>query len=124
MEIDVTSKAHPNGRQIFGLDPNVFFLGIVSLLTDVSSEMIFTLVPFLLCNVLGAATTIVGLVGGISESTDAIFRIFSGWISDKLHRRKFLAVLGYGLSTVAKPFMYLAASWGVVLAVRFSDRVG
>jgi MFS family permease len=110
--------------KIFGLNPNVFFLGVVSLLTDVSSEMIFTLVPFFLCNVLGAATTIVGLVGGISESTDAIFRIFSGWISDKLGKRKVLAVLGYGLSTVAKPFMYLASTWGVVLAVRFSDRVG
>jgi len=114
-----------SGRgRILGLSPNVFFLGVVSLLNDVSSEMIFTLIPFFLSNVLGAATTIVGLVGGVSESTDAIFRIFSGWFSDKLGKRKFLAVLGYGLSTVVKPFMYLASSWGVVLAVRLSDRVG
>jgi len=116
--------ADSSRKQIWGLNPNVFFLGIVSLLTDVSSEMIFTLVPLFLFNVLGAATTIVGLIGGLSESADAIFRIFSGWISDRVGRRKFLAVLGYAISTVAKPFMYLASTWGIVLAVRFSDRVG
>ncbi|MFC1928232.1 MFS transporter [Chloroflexota bacterium] len=111
-------------KRIWGLNPNVFFLGIVSLLTDVSSEMIFTLVPLFLCNVLGAATTIVGLVGGVSESADAIFRIFSGWFSDRIGKRKLLAVLGYVISTVAKPFMYLATSWGAVLSIRFGDRIG
>ena len=110
--------------QIFGFNPNVFFLGLVSLLTDVSSEMIFTLVPLFLANVLGAAATIIGLVGGLSESIDVVFRVFSGWISDRVGRRKPLAVLGYSISTVAKPFMYLASTWGVVLAVRFSDRIG
>jgi len=117
-------KTRSDRGRIFGLNPNVFYLGLVSLLTDVSSEMIFTLVPLFLCNVLGAATTIVGLVGGISESADALFRIFSGWISDKLRKRKFLATLGYSISTIVKPFMYLASSWGVVLAVRLGDRVG
>ena len=113
------------GRRIWGLNPNIFFLGIVSLLTDVSSEMIFTLVPVFLTNVLGAAGTIVGLIGGLSEGADAIFRIFSGWFSDKLGKRKGLAVLGYGISTVSKPFLYLAnAGWGVVLCVRFTDRIG
>ena len=102
----------------------MFFLGITSLLTDVSSDMIFTLVPLFLTNVLGAAGTIVGLVGGLSEGADAIFRIFSGWLSDKIGRRKLLAVCGYSISTVAKPFLYLATSWGAVLAVRFTDRVG
>jgi len=111
-------------KRIWGLNPNVFFLGIVSLLTDISSEMIFTLVPLFLCNVLGATTTVVGLVGGLSESTDAIFRIFSGWLSDKIRKRKMLAVWGYSISTVAKPFMYLAGSWGAVLGIRFGDRVG
>jgi MFS family permease len=102
----------------------VFFLGIVSLLTDVSSEMIFTLIPIFLSNVLGAAPAIIGLVGGLSESTDAILRIFSGWFSDRIGKRKSLALLGYSISTVAKPFMYLASNWGAVLAIRFSDRVG
>ena len=86
--------------------------------------MIFTLVPLFLSNVLGAGGTIVGLVGGLSEGADAIFRIFSGWFSDKIGRRKLLAVWGYSISTVAKPFLYLANVWGAVLAVRFADRVG
>jgi MFS family permease len=113
-----------NQKRIFGFSPNVFFLGIVSLLTDISSEMIFTLVPLFLRNVLLVPTTIVGLVGGLSDSTDAIFRIFSGWFSDKIGKRKLLAVVGYSLSTIIKPFMYLANTWGAVLAIRFGDRVG
>jgi len=113
-----------SGKRIWGLNPNVFFLGIVSFLTDVSSEMIFTLIPLFLSNVLGAATTIIGLIGGLSDSADAIFRIFSGWLSDRIGKRKLLAVAGYSISTVAKPFMYLASTWGVVLGVRFSDRIG
>ena len=73
-------NADTSGKRIWNLNPNVFFLGIVSLLTDVSSEMIFTLIPLFLCNVLKTPFTIIGLVGGLSESVDAIFRIFSGWI--------------------------------------------
>ncbi|MFC1988760.1 MFS transporter [Chloroflexota bacterium] len=111
-------------KRIWGLHPNVFFMGITSLLTDVSSDMIFTLVPLFLTNVLGAAGTVVGLVGGLSEGADSIFRIFSGWLSDKIGKRKSLAVLGYSISTLAKPFLYLANAWGVVLAVRFTDRIG
>ncbi len=111
-------------RKIWGLNPNVFFLGMVSLLTDVSTEMIFTLVPLFLANVLGAATTVVGLIGGVSESADAIFRILSGWLSDRIRKRKLLAVLGYSISTMAKPFMYLATSWASVLAIKFGDRLG
>ncbi len=118
------SDTETSRRKIWGLNPNIFFLGIVSLLTDISSEMIFTLVPLFLRNVLGAATTVVGLVGGLSESADAIFRIFSGWFSDRIGKRKLLAVLGYSISTVAKPFMYLATTWGMVLGIRFGDRVG
>jgi MFS family permease len=111
-------------RRVLGLNPNVFSLGIVSLLTDVSTEMIFTLVPLFLTNVLGAATTVVGLIGGVSESADAILRIFSGWFSDRIRKRKLLAVSGYSISTLAKPFMYLATSWASVLAIRFGDRLG
>jgi MFS family permease len=115
---------HAERKRIWGLNPNVFFLGIVSLLTDISSEMIFTLVPLFLRNVLKAPFSAIGLIGGLSESVDAIFRIFSGWLSDKVGKRKPLAVLGYSISTIAKPFMYLASGWGAVLGVRFSDRVG
>ncbi len=121
----MTEPVMVNGRKrIWGLNRNVFYLGMTSLLTDVSSDMVFTLVPLFLTNVLGAAGTIVGLVGGLSEGADAVFRIFSGWLSDKIGKRKILAVLGYSISTVAKPFLYLANAWGVVLAVRFTDRVG
>jgi len=117
-------NADTSGRRIWSLNPNVFFLGMVSLLTDISSEMIFTLVPLFLSNVLKAPFTVIGLIGGLSESVDAIFRIFSGWISDKVGKRKPLTVLGYSISTIAKPFMYLATSWGAVLGIRFSDRIG
>ncbi len=111
-------------RPIWGLHPNIFFLGLVSLLTDVSSEMIFTLVPLFVKNVLGGGGIIVGLIGGLSESFDAVFRIFSGRISDRFRKRKALAVIGYGFSTIVKPFMLLATAWGGVLGVRFGDRIG
>jgi MFS family permease len=111
-------------KRLLGVVPNVFFLGLVSMLTDVSSEMIFTLVPLFLSNVLGASTTVIGFVGGFTDAVDAVVRIPSGWISDKIGKRKLLAVLGYGFSTLCKPFMYFAADWGTVLSVRFGDRIG
>ena len=111
-------------KRIFGLNPNVFFLGLVSFLTDVSSEMIFTLLPLFLANILGAATVIIGFIEGVAESTASLLKIFSGWLSDKLGKRKSLAFIGYGLSTLAKPFMYVATTWGLVLGVRFADRFG
>ena len=102
----------------------MFFLGLVSFLTDVSSEMIFTLLPLFLFNVLHVPTMIIGLVEGAAESIASLLRIFSGWLSDKLGKRKFLTILGYGLSTFAKPFMYIATTWGIAFGVRFADRVG
>ena len=111
-------------KRIFGLNPNIFFLGLVSFLTDVSSEMIFTILPLFLANILGATTVIIGFVEGVTESTASLLRIFSGWLSDKLGQRKSLALVGYGLSTLAKPFMYMATTWGLVLGIRFTDRLG
>jgi MFS family permease len=75
-------------------------------------------------NILGSGALVVGFIGGLTESFDAIFRIFSGRISDRIQKRKLLAVLGYGFSTIVKPFMYIASSWGAALAVRFGDRMG
>ncbi|MBL7209877.1 MAG: MFS transporter [Dehalococcoidia bacterium] len=118
---------HPQAGQhkrILGLNANVFFLGLVSFLTDVSSEMIFTLLPLFLANILGAATVIIGLIEGVAESTASLIKIISGWFSDKLGERKSLAIVGYVLSTLAKPFMYIATTWGMVLGVRFTDRLG
>ena len=111
-------------KKIIGLHPNVFFMGLTSLLTDISSELIFTLIPLFLSNVLGASSTLIGLVGGISESADSFLRILSGWLSDKIGKRKLLAVLGYSFSTLVKPFMLMANSWGAVAGIRFGDRVG
>ncbi len=111
-------------RKIFGLNPNIFFLGLVSFLTDVSSEMIFTLLPLFLANVLGAAPIIIGFVEGVAESTASLLKLASGWLSDKLGKRKALAFIGYALSTLAKPLMLIANSWGLILGVRFADRFG
>ena len=111
-------------KKVWGMHHNIFFLGLVSLLTDTSSEMIFTLVPLFVLNVLGAGALAIGFIGGLSESFDAVFRIFSGRLSDRIKKRKLLAVVGYGFSTLCKPFMLLASVWGGVLAVRFGDRVG
>ncbi len=74
-------------KNIFGLHPNIFFLGVVSFLTDISSEMIFTIMPLFVVNVLGASAMVVGFIGGLSESFDAVFRIFSGRFSDKIRKR-------------------------------------
>ena len=111
-------------RRFFGFSRNVFFLGLVSFLTDVSTEMIFTLVPLFLLNVLRVGTPVIGLIEGIAEGTASLLKVLSGWLSDRLGRRKGLAVFGYSVSTLAKPFLYFATIWGVVAAVRFVDRVG
>ncbi|MBI4201176.1 MAG: MFS transporter [Chloroflexi bacterium] len=111
-------------RPVLGVSRNVFFLGWVSLLTDVSSEMVLTVLPLFLTNVLGVKTSVVGLIEGVADSTSTLSRLPSGWLSDRLRRRKTLTLVGYGLSAVTKPFFFLATSWGVVLGLRFSDRVG
>ncbi len=94
---------------------NVWALTATSFLTDVSSEMILNLLPLFLFDVLGVRTPLIGLIEGVAESTASLMKVFSGWFSDRLGRRKGLAVLGYSLSTVAKPFLYLASGWGTVL---------
>jgi len=95
-----------------------------SFLTDISSEMIVYLIPLFLANVLGVRTSIIGLIEGVAETTASLVKLYSGALSDRLGKRKFLVVTGYSLSTFAKPFLYFANTWGWVLAVRFMDRVG
>jgi len=111
-------------KKYWGVSRNVFFLGWVSFLTDMSSEMIFNVLPLFLLNVLKVGTPIIGLIEGIAEGTASLFKLVSGWLSDRLGRRKGLTVFGYSLSTLSKPFLYIASSWSVVLTVRFIDRVG
>lgn len=106
------------------LPRNVWVVTITSFLTDISSEMVLNLLPLFLSNVLGVKTNIIGIIEGIAETTSSLLKIFSGWLSDKLGERKWLTIAGYGLSSVAKPFLYLVTSWWGVLGVRFTDRVG
>jgi MFS family permease len=106
------------------LPRNVWVTTVTSFLTDISSEMMLNLLPLFLFNVLGVRTAVIGVIEGVAETTASVLKIFSGWLSDRMRARKGLAVLGYGLSTIAKPFLYFATTWGWVLCVRFSDRVG
>ncbi len=106
------------------LPRNVWVVTLTSFLTDISSEMVFNLLPLFLASALGVRTSVIGVIEGIADTTASLIKVFSGWWSDRLGSRKWLAVAGYGLSTVAKPFLYLASSWGGVLIVRFADRVG
>lgn len=103
---------------------NVTNLGIVSLFTDISTEMILGVLPFFVVVELGATKALLGLMEGAAEFLNYLFRVFSGMISDRIGRRKPLVLLGYGLSTFAKPLFALATSWTDVLAVRLADRVG
>jgi MFS family permease len=102
----------------------VWVLGFVSLLTDISSEMIHSVLPLFLVSVLGANVLTVGMIEGIAEATASILKVFSGALSDYLGHRKGLAVFGYGLSTLVKPLFALATSSTGVLIARFSDRIG
>ena len=108
----------------FGISKNVFILGLVSFFNDIASEMIYPIVPIFLTSVLGAPMAIVGLIEGIAESTASILKVFSGWLSDKAGKRKPFAVMGYSLSTFAKPLLFFANAWSLVLIARFVDRVG
>lgn len=107
-----------------GITRNVLLLGAVSFFMDISSEMIFSILPLFLKNVIGASTPIIGLIEGLAESTAAILKFFSGWLSDKFGRRKVFMYLGYGFSAVCKPLFAIANTWPLVLFARFSDRVG
>jgi MFS family permease len=111
-------------NRIQKLPRNVWVMTVTSFLTDISSEMLVNLIPLFLSNVLGVRTAVIGLIDGIAETTASLVKILSGALSDRLGKRKWLTVAGYSLSTLAKPFLYFASSWGGVLGVRFIDRVG
>jgi MFS family permease len=106
------------------LPPGVWALGFVSLLMDISSEMVHSLLPLFLVGTLGVSVIAVGLIEGIAESTALVVKVFSGTLSDWLGRRKGLAVLGYAMGAASKPLFALAGGAGLVVAARFIDRVG
>ena len=103
---------------------NIWVLSLTSFLRDVASEMLVHLVPLFLANVLGIRTGIIGLIEGVSETTASVMKLYSGWFSDKLGRRKELTVAGYGVAALAMPLLLVARSWPVVLLYRFLDRLG
>lgn len=111
-------------KKIIGLQKNVFFTGLVSFFMDMSSEMIYPLVPIFLSSVLGVNKSVIGLIEGIAESTASLLKVFSGWFSDRIGKRKILLIVGYGISTLSRPIIALSALWGHVLVFRFTDRFG
>jgi MFS family permease len=118
----ITEK--PTKHSIKELPRNVWAVGLTSLFMDISSEMVINIVPLFLANVLGVQTSIIGLIEGIAEATASILKLFSGWLSDQLGARKWLAVAGYGLSALVKPFFYIANTWELIAGVRWVDRIG
>jgi len=111
-------------KRIFGLPRIVFVLGIVSLFMDMSSEMIVPLMPIFLNDVLKASKVSIGLIEGVAESTASLLKVFSGWFSDRIGKRKPLVFWGYSLSVLSRPLLAGATSWIGVLIYRFTDRVG
>jgi MFS family permease len=103
---------------------NIILLGLTSLLTDISSEMVYPLLPFFLVSSLGASPAILGLIEGVAESLASLLKVVSGYISDRAGRRKPLTILGYAGSALGKLLLYLAGSWVMVFAARIVDRFG
>lgn len=102
----------------------IWVLGFVSLLMDISSELIHSLLPLFLVGTLGISVLVVGLIEGVAEATSLIVKVVSGVLSDYFRRRKLLAVVGYALGAVTKPAFALAQGAGVIVAARFVDRIG
>ena len=117
------SSSSPQGWR-GGLSRNVVILGFVSLLNDGASEMIYPLLPAFLTAVLGAGPAALGVIEGIAEATASLLKLYSGYLSDRVKRRKGWIVAGYSLSNIIRPLIAFSTSWLHVLALRFSDRVG
>ena len=103
---------------------SIWTLGLVSLLMDVSSELIHSLLPLFMVTTLGASTFAVGIIEGIAEATALVTKVFSGYLSDYFRKRKALTVLGYALAAATKPIFPLASSLGWIVFARFLDRFG
>src|SRR6516165_2187859 len=124
MELRDSTQQEPLAKGLSKVPLSVWTLGFVSMLMDISSEMIHALLPLYLVTVLGTSTLTVGIIEGVAEATASITKIFSGALSDWLGKRKLLTAFGYGLAAFTKPIFPLASSVGWVVAARFIDRVG
>jgi MFS family permease len=103
---------------------NIILLGITSLLTDISSEMVYPILPIFLVSTLGSSPAMLGLIEGVAESTASLVKVFSGYFSDRIRLRKPFSIFGYASSTLGKLFLYISTSWTFVLVGRFIDRLG
>ncbi|HWQ04287.1 MAG TPA: MFS transporter [Longilinea sp.] len=106
------------------LPRNVWAVSLTSFFMDVSSEMVINILPLFLANVLGVKTSLIGVIEGVAEATASILKLFSGWLSDKLGSRKWIAVAGYGISAISKPFFLLTNTWTTIAGARWADRIG
>lgn len=120
----MTRQADRNSPPRPAIPRTIWALGLVSLFMDISSEMIHALLPLFLTTTLGASVALVGMIEGIAESTAAMVKVFSGYVSDRIGRRKPLILLGYGMGALSKPFFALAGAPATVFAARFADRIG
>jgi MFS family permease len=116
-------STRPRRKIIAGVSTNVLVLGVVSLLTDMSSEMIYPILPLFL-TAIGATGLFIGLIEGAAETTASLLKVFSGWYSDKYGRRKPFILSGYGLSALVKPVLVVAAYPWQVLGIRIAERIG
>ncbi|RZN34314.1 MAG: MFS transporter [Methanosarcinales archaeon] len=115
---------HFRARLMKGVGANIVILGMVSLFTDLGSQMVFPLIPLFLTTTLGASMFVVGLVEGSAETVASLLKVFSGYWSDKIKRRKPFILAGYGLSSLAKPLFAFAGTWQAVFGIRIVERVG
>ncbi len=119
-----TREAEGKKASVRDLPRNVWAVSLTSFFMDISSEMVINVLPLFLASVLGVKTSVIGLIEGVAEATASILKLFSGWLSDRARERKWLAVAGYAISALAKPFFYFASTWEMVAATRWGDRVG
>lgn len=111
-------------RRYRRLPRNVIAIGLVSLLNDASSEIIYPLLPVFLATGLGASARAIGIIEGLAESMSSLLKLFAGYLSDRLGKRKFLVVAGYSLASLVRPLLAFAQTWQQVLGIRIADRIG
>jgi MFS family permease len=116
--------AHAAEGYFAGLSRNTYLLALASLFADISTEMLYPILPIFLTGTLGATATVVGIIDGIAQAIQNVVQGFSGWLSDKLQKRKGIALVGYALAALAKPLIGLSTDWPGVLGARALDRLG
>lgn len=122
-DIDKDNETPPESK-VFGVKRTVFFLGLTSMFADVSSEMVYPYLVIYLSTVLHVSTIPIGFIEGLAESTASISKVFSGWLSDRIGRRKGLTTLGYSVGVFSRPLLALARTWPQWAFLRFFDRLG